>query len=102
MKIKFTFAVASAALIAAAAEFHVNPSAAPDGDGTAARPFASLAAARDGVRAARKAGKVAKDERVDIVLAAGDYLLADGLVLDPEDGGASAAAPVVIRPEQVT
>ena len=97
MKIKFTFAVASAALIAAAAEFHVNPSAAPDGDGTAARPFASLAAARDGVRAARKAGKVAKDERVDIVLAAGDYLLADGLVLDPEDGGASAAAPVTWR-----
>ena len=97
MKIKSTLAVAGAALVAAAAEFHVDPSATPDGDGTSARPFATLAAARDGVRAARKAGKIAKDERVDVVLAAGDYLLADGLVLAPEDGGASAASPVTWR-----
>ena len=31
MKIKSTLAVAGAALVAAAAEFHVDPSAAPDG-----------------------------------------------------------------------
>ena len=94
MKRELIAGIAVAAVAAGAVELHVNPSAAPDGDGSAARPFATLVGARDGLRAARKAGAVAKDARVDIVLAPGDYVLAAGLVLDVQDGGASADAPV--------
>ena len=94
MKRELIAGIAVAAVAAGAVELHVNPSAAPDGDGSAAWPFATLVGARDGLRAARKAGAVAKDARVDIVLAPGDYVLAAGLVLDVQDGGASADAPV--------
>ena len=94
MKRELIAGIAVAAVAAGAVELHVNPSAAPDGDGSAARPFATLVGARDGLRAARKAGTVTKDARVDIVLAPGDYVLAAGLALDAQDGGASADAPV--------
>lgn len=93
-KTKLILGVAVAAMAAGAVEFHVNPAAEPGGDGSAARPFATLVAARDGLRTARKTGVVAGDARVDIVLASGDYVLAAGFVLDAQDGGASADAPV--------
>jgi len=80
---------------ASAATFHVDPTAVPGGDGSRARPFATLSAARDGIRAARASGRVAKDERVDVVLAPGDYF--ETLALDARDGGASASAPVTWR-----
>ncbi len=84
-------------LVAGAVEFHVDPKSASGGDGSAKRPFATLVEARDGVRAARKSGKVAKGERVDVVLAAGDYEQIGPLDLAAQDGGDSAAAPVTWR-----
>ncbi len=92
-----TLAAAVLAMALPAAEFHVDPGAAPGGDGSAARPFSTLAAARDGLRAARRAGRVAQGERVEIVLAPGDYIETEGFALDAQDGGTSAAAPVVWR-----
>ena len=95
MKRQLALVCTLATLAAAAATFHVAPAAAPDGDGSSAKPFATLAAARDGVRTARQAGKIAADEAVEIVLAPGDYAQAKGLALEPSDGGASEAAPVI-------
>ena len=89
------FALACAALSAGAATFHVDNSATLHGDGSSAKPFATLAEARDGVRAARQAGKFANDETVKIVLAPGDYVLKGSLALEESDGGSSESAPVV-------
>ena len=89
--------VCGAVTSAGTVTFHVNPSAAPGGDGSSTKPFATLEAARDGVRAARNAGKVASGEAVEIVLAPGDYVQTEGFVLEPCDGGASDSAPVVWR-----
>ncbi len=97
MKKKTFVCALSLTFVAIAAEFHVNPTAAPGGDGSAGRPFATLEAARDGVRAARKAGKVAKGERIDVVLASGDYEIDRGLVLSSHDGGDAESAPVTWR-----
>ena len=80
---------------ATAATFHVDPTAVPGGDGSAARPFATLVDARDGVRAARASGRVEKGERVDVVCGPGDYF--ETLALDVRDGGTSASAPVTWR-----
>ena len=85
---------------ASTATFHVNPSAASGGDGSSAKPFATLAAARDGVRAARQAGKIASSKAVEIVLAPGDYVQTEGFALKPCDGGASESAPVVWKAAQ--
>ena len=95
MKRQLALVCTVATLAADAATFHVAPAAAPDGDGSSAKPFATLAAARDGVRAARQAGKIAAAEAVEIVLAPGDYAQAKGLALEPSDGGASEAAPII-------
>ena len=75
--------VCGAATSASTVTFHVNPSAAPGGDGSPSKPFATLEAARDGVRAARRAGKVASSKAVEIVLAPGDYVQTEGFVLEP-------------------
>jgi hypothetical protein len=63
------------------------------GNGSAAAPFATLARARDAVRTQRRQGK---NIPVEVVLASGDYLMADSLELGAEDGG-SPEAPVVYR-----
>jgi hypothetical protein len=59
------------------------------GDGTEAKPFASLERARDAARAALKAGQAA-----DVLLHGGTYELNTALDLGPDDSG-KAAAPVV-------
>ena len=51
-----------ATLAAGAATFHVDPSAAPGGNGSSVKPFATLAAARDAVRAARQASQISPEE----------------------------------------
>ena len=97
MKISYCLAVSVCGTVmsASAATFHVNPVAAPGGDGSSSKPFATLETARDSVRAARKAGKVASGEAVEIVLAPGDYVQMEGFALKPCDGGAYESAPVV-------
>ena len=92
--------VCGAVTSAGTVTFHVNPSAAPGGDGSSAKPFATLEAARDGVRAARQAGKIASSKAVEIVLAPGDYVQMEGFTLKPCDGGASESAPVVWKAAQ--
>ncbi|MBQ6010811.1 MAG: hypothetical protein IJL17_19940, partial [Kiritimatiellae bacterium] len=88
-------AYVAGALAASAAVFHVDPKAAPGGDGSFAKPFATLAAARDAVRAARQASQISPAESVEIVLAPGDYVQAESFALDDRDGGMSAELPVV-------
>ena len=99
MKISYCLAVfvCGAATSASTVTFHVNPSAAPGGDGSPSKPFTTLVEARDSVRAARQAGKIVSSKAVEIVLAPGDYVQTEGFVLEPCDGGASESAPVVWR-----
>ncbi len=94
------FACGATMSAAAAATFHVNPVATPGGDGSSAKPFATLEAARDGVRAARQAKRIASGEAVEIVLAPGDYVQMEGFALKPCDGGVSESVPVVWRAAQ--
>lgn len=74
-------------------EFHVSPAGAVTGDGSPAMPYASLAQARDALRARRRAGQT---RPATVWLRGGTYRLRDSFVLTPEDGG-SAAAPVTYR-----
>ncbi|MFO7908098.1 MAG: hypothetical protein R6U98_35985, partial [Pirellulaceae bacterium] len=69
---------------------HVAPTGDDAGDGSRAKPVASLIGARDAVRRLRAAGKAGP---VRVVVADGTYRVAEPLVLRPEDGG-SAEAPV--------
>ena len=57
-------------------------------------PGVSLATVRDRVRALTAAERA---DGVEVVLAPGEYVLPNGLDFGPEDGGASADAPVVWR-----
>ncbi len=78
---------------ASAAEIvvHVAPTGDDTGDGSQAKPVASLIGARDAVRRLRADGKAGP---VRVVVADGTYRFAEPLVLTPEDGG-SADAPVL-------
>ena len=76
-------------------EFHVSPDGRDANLGTAAAPFATLAKARDAVRALKKAGRPF-DGGVAVVIHAGTYWLPEPFELGAEDSGA-AGAPVVYR-----
>ena len=76
-------------------EIHVAPDGDDEhGDGSEAKPFATLARARDEVRRV-KAGK----GPIGILLAPGEYPLAAGLVLEARDSE-SENAPVVFRAKE--
>ncbi len=65
---------------------HVSADASANGaDGSAARPFPTLEAARDALRLMRRGGKVSAPVRV--LVAPGVYRLQAPLVFTPEDGG---------------
>ena len=87
-------------MAAAGATFYVDPAASAGGDGSFAKSFATLAAARDGVRAARQASQISPAESVEIVLAPGDYVQTESFALDDRDGGMSADLPVVWKAAQ--
>jgi len=71
-------------------ELHVAPTGRDDATGTADRPLATLAAARDALRLqAHEAGAT-------VIVHAGDYLLSETFELGPEDSG-TAEARVVYR-----
>ncbi|MCX5674214.1 MAG: right-handed parallel beta-helix repeat-containing protein [Planctomycetota bacterium] len=72
------------------AEFHVSPAGSDTGPGTKDKPFATLAKARDAVRAAKAAAR----EPVTVWLHAGTYYLPETLVLAAGDSG-TKQAPVV-------
>ncbi|AWO00314.1 right-handed parallel beta-helix repeat-containing protein [Chitinophaga alhagiae] len=73
---------------------YVSPSGNNVNPGTAARPLATLAAARDHARQLRGSGKATGP--LEIILLPGTYLLRETLELTAEDGG-TAAAPLVFR-----
>ena len=76
----FVFGFVAAAFVACASDFYVSPKGTAAGDGTRARPFATLEAARD---AARKAGS--GSHRIELL--PGDYFLAKPFDLDGRDSG---------------
>jgi hypothetical protein len=77
-----------------AATFHVAPAAGDKGDGSVERPFATLEAARDAVRVARRAGGL--QGTVTVELAPGAYWRTNTFELGTEDGG-TPDSPVVYR-----
>lgn len=80
----------------AESRFYVEADAAPGGDGSRGKPYQTLQQARDGLRAARKAGSIKPSDPVTVYLAPGVYPLTDSFELSSEDGG-TAEAPVVYR-----
>jgi len=81
----------------AAVTFRVAPSGSATGDGSEAKPFRSLQAARDAVRAWKRShGGKAPEGSVQVVVHGGTYLVEETLNLTEEDSG-TATAPVVYR-----
>jgi hypothetical protein len=75
-----------------AATWHVATTGNDANPGTEARPFATLARARDEIRKLKQAGPLATP--VDIAVHEGAYRLAESLAFGPGDSG-TAAAPVI-------
>lgn len=80
----FALAVGTCPVAPAAAIVHVAPDAPDTGDGSAARPFASLAHAQTAVRELRRSSAVGP---ITVELAAGTYRLATSLVFSADDSG---------------
>lgn len=76
-----------------ARQWHVATDAGPDGAGTAASPFASIAEARDAIRVARQADA---DESHTVILHAGRYRIDQTLRLGAKDSGREGS-PIVYR-----
>ena len=72
---------------------HVATSGADTADGSETRPLQSLAAAQ---RRARELRAKSSDESITVKLAAGNYVLAEPLVLTPDDSGLSQEHPLTI------
>lgn len=79
-----------------AAELWVAPNGADTNPGTATAPLATLAGARDGVRALRATGLTGA---VRVRIQPGDYPLTETFALTAADSG-TASGPVVYRAEQ--
>jgi hypothetical protein len=79
-----TLAFFSPAAEAPKGDFHVAPTGDDANPGTAEKPFASLARARDAVRKLLAGGP----RDVTVLLRGGRYELAETLILGPEDGAA--------------
>ena len=76
-------------------EFYVSPKGCDAADGSCERPFATLARARDAVRASKKQGGLPKGG-VTVWLRGGEYSMRETLALGADDSGA-ADAPVAYR-----
>lgn len=79
---------------ASAADFYVAPNGNDSNPGTAQQPFATLAKARNAVRALKAKGPLTEPVRVNV--ADGTYTVTEPLVLGPEDGG-TKEAPVIYQ-----
>ncbi len=90
----FGLALAVTSTASAATDFYVAPAGADGNPGSAAKPFATLARARDAVRAS---GKLRK-EPVTVHVLPGVYYLPETLTFTPQDAG-TVAAPVVYQAE---
>lgn len=85
----------AASALSGATDIYVSPTGCDSADGSLERPFASLAKARDAVRAAKKSGALSKGG-VTVWLRGGEYPMRETLALGAKDSG-SAGAPVVYR-----
>ena len=88
-----------AACACAEMDVYVAADAAAGGDGGKRSPYQTLAQARDGLRAARKAGTLKSGEAATVYVGAGVYRLESSFELGAEDSG-TAAAPVVYRAQK--
>lgn len=79
-----------------AVTFYVSPVGNENGDGSKARPFASLVRARDAIRALKKSRGALPAGGVVVSLTPGTYRMPNPLRLGVEDSG-TAEAPVVYR-----
>ncbi|RIK84703.1 MAG: hypothetical protein DCC67_04665 [Planctomycetota bacterium] len=84
-------ALLAAGSVRGAATVHVNPRGDDAGDGSAARPFATLAAAQRQVRSLLARQR----QPIRVEIAAGVYFLDQPLVLGNEDSGPTEDQPVV-------
>jgi len=75
-----------------AVTLHVSPRGSDAGDGTSARPFASLERAREAVRALRQAAPIPAGGVV-VLIQGGEYAVTKTFTLSAGDSG-SAAAPI--------
>jgi hypothetical protein len=75
-------------------EFHVAPNGNDDHPGTQSRPFATLGAARDAIRALKSQGTL--DNPVNVWVQSGTYLQSTTFVLSREDSG-TERAPIRYR-----
>ncbi len=96
--------LSGAAVSTAGAELvvHVSRTAADGGagaDGSAQKPFVSITAARDFIRAGRKDGKIPPTEAITVEIAAGVYPIEKLIAFTAADGG-TAEAPVTYRAEK--
>ena len=96
MKTSILLAGFAWAIAAQAVTFYVDSKAAAGGDGSSVKPWNTVSAAVDGVRAARKAGTLKTTEPIEIQFFPGDYFVGDGVRLAQEDSG-TESAPVVWR-----
>ena len=94
MRVAIWVAVGMVSCVGAEMNVHVAAEAESGGDGARRRPYQTLEQARNGIRAARKAGTLKAGEAVTVFLAPGVYPLEKSFVLTAEDGG-TAEAPVV-------
>ena len=90
----FTLCCISSA--SAEVKLYVAADAKPGGDGRSGKPFQTLAQARDGIRAARKAGSLKSDEAVVVEISPGTYRFDATWELGAADGG-TAEGPVTYR-----
>jgi hypothetical protein len=80
-----------------AAEVYVAPAGDDAQDGSAQHPFATLARARDAVRALKARGVAGP---IGVRIRAGEYTVTETLALTAEDSG-TEAAPIVYRAEEL-
>ena len=89
------FALTLSSICADAAEFYVAPDGKDTNAGTQGAPFATLARARDAVRALKQAGGL-PDGGVTVWIRGGVYRFDTTMQLGPEDSG-TKDAPIVYR-----
>jgi hypothetical protein len=79
-----------------ATQFHVASTGSDANPGTAAKPFATLSAARDAIRRLKRDGLKAP---VEVLVQAGTYYLAEPLTFSPEDSG-TQECPITYKAAQ--
>ncbi len=87
-------AILCLATVVSAADYYVAPNGNDAHPGTADRPFATLARARDAIRERKQQGPL--DGPVCVHVAGGEYRLVEPLVLGPRDSG-TADAPIAYQ-----